>query len=324
MPTRGVAIGRLMDQMIRIEIAARDPESAIRELAAVDVGRQWSSRRTGDEYSFRYSAVGDDEVTIRRSRIRGLLRGLVPPGDDHVVRWTTDGSVVIDAAGARFELRHDEPVLSPSDREYVFVGTDHDQRLVHLGRAFVEIVAAERYGAASGPLVFDRVRVVDDAALGPWREALGALSRALRDGVESDAWVSAKHAAAEAFLTMFPPRLDALPAELSSPRNARLKSVVEYLHAHVRDSIAVADLADVAGLSVRSVQESFARVLGVSPLTYLREIRLDRVRDDLLALDPQSVTVGDVARRWGFAHLGRFSAAYVDRFGEYPKQTLRR
>ncbi|MFZ6993796.1 helix-turn-helix domain-containing protein [Curtobacterium sp. RRHDQ66] len=313
-----------MDQMIRIEISARDPETAVRELAAVGIGRQWSSRRTADEYSFRYSAVGDDEVTIRRSRVRGLLRGVVAPGDDLVVQWTTDGSVVIDATGTRFELRHDEPVLSPSDQEYVFVGTDQDQRVVHLGRAFVEVVAAERYGAAPGPLVFDRVHVVDEAALGPWRESLGALSRALRDGVESDAWAEAKQAAAEAFLTMFPPRLDALPAELSSPRNARLKSVVEYLHAHMRDSIAVADLADVAGLSVRSVQESFARVLGVSPLTYLREIRLDRVRDDLLALDPRTVTVGDVAHRWGFAHLGRFSAAYVDRFGEYPKQTLRR
>ncbi|MEG8037565.1 helix-turn-helix domain-containing protein [Sphingomonas sp. LR61] len=86
----------------------------------------------------------------------------------------------------------------------------------------------------------------------------------------------------------------------------------------------IADLAAVAGLSVRSVQESFRRVFDVSPLTYLQDVRLDRVRSELLALDPQVGAIGDVARRWGFAHLGRFSASYAARFGEYPKQTLRR
>jgi transcriptional regulator GlxA family with amidase domain len=72
------------------------------------------------------------------------------------------------------------------------------------------------------------------------------------------------------------------------------------------------------------VQESFRRVFDVSPLTYLRHVRLDRVRDELLESGPQAGAVGDVARRWGFAHLGRFSAAYAERFGEYPKETLRR
>jgi len=88
--------------------------------------------------------------------------------------------------------------------------------------------------------------------------------------------------------------------------------------------VTIADLAAVAGLSVRSVQESFRRVFDVSPLTYLRGVRLDRVRAELLELDPQAGVIGDVARRWGFAHLGRFSASYAERFGEYPKQTLRR
>ncbi|WP_349814825.1 helix-turn-helix domain-containing protein [Curtobacterium sp. MCJR17_043] len=72
------------------------------------------------------------------------------------------------------------------------------------------------------------------------------------------------------------------------------------------------------------MQESFRRTLGVSPLTYLRQVRLDRVHDELLARDPRTASVGEVATRWGFAHLGRFSAAYAERFGEYPKQTLRR
>lgn len=309
---------------IRLEVAGRDPEAAARDLTSVDAGRQWVIRRTGEQFSYRYTAVGDSEVTVRRSLVTGFARGLVTPGEHYVVQWITGGSAAVDVGGERLDLRPDEPTLYPTEQEFVFVATDHDQRLVHLHRDLVRSVAVERYEVGDGPLRFDQPRADDGPALTRWHDALGALSRALRDGVESAAWADAKRTAVEAFLGLFPPHVDALPAALSLPRNTRLRAMVEHVHAHVREPVTVADLSRVSGLSVRSVQETFARVLGVSPLTYVREVRLDRVRQELLELDPQDVTVGDVARRWGFAHLGRFSAVYLDRFGEYPKQTLRR
>jgi transcriptional regulator GlxA family with amidase domain len=74
---------------------------------------------------------------------------------------------------------------------------------------------------------------------------------------------------------------------------------------------------------VRALQEGFARELGMPPLAYLRQVRLDRAWADLVQAEPTATTVAEVALRWGFAHLGRFSAAYSQRFGEYPKDTLR-
>jgi AraC-like DNA-binding protein len=47
------------------------------------------------------------------------------------------------------------------------------------------------------------------------------------------------------------------------------------------------------------------------------------VRDALLCADGQS-TVTMVALRYGFAHLGRFSAYYQRTYGEPPSITLRR
>ncbi len=47
----------------------------------------------------------------------------------------------------------------------------------------------------------------------------------------------------------------------------------------------------------------------------------------LFGLAPGSAdetTVADVARRWGFHHMGRFSNEFLQRSGEYPKNTLRR
>ena len=60
-------------------------------------------------------------------------------------------------------------------------------------------------------------------------------------------------------------------------------------------------------------------------MEYLREIRLKRAREALLAADPCSATsVTEIALDSGFVHLGRFSSEYRNRFGESPSQTLRR
>jgi transcriptional regulator GlxA family with amidase domain len=60
-------------------------------------------------------------------------------------------------------------------------------------------------------------------------------------------------------------------------------------------------------------------------MQYLRAVRLRGARAALLALaadDP--TTVADVATRWGFSHLGRFSQYYRSRYGEPPSRTMRR
>jgi AraC-like DNA-binding protein len=51
---------------------------------------------------------------------------------------------------------------------------------------------------------------------------------------------------------------------------------------------------------------------------------MERARRDLLAADPQADSVTDIAARWGFFHLGRFSQAYRCAYSELPSQTLAR
>ena len=63
---------------------------------------------------------------------------------------------------------------------------------------------------------------------------------------------------------------------------------------------------------------------GVSPMQYVKRLRLKAVRRSLSFADPQTTTVGHVAVDFGFRQLGRFSAQYRDAFGEFPSVTLRR
>ena len=96
-----------------------------------------------------------------------------------------------------------------------------------------------------------------------------------------------------------------------------------YIDEHVDEHVSLADIASAARLSVRGVQYAFRRHLGVTPLAYLRDRRLDAARIELIAADPSVVSVAEVARTWGFAHLSRFAQSYRDRFGEYPSETIR-
>jgi len=85
-----------------------------------------------------------------------------------------------------------------------------------------------------------------------------------------------------------------------------------------------AALAQQVHVSVRTLQHAFAEETGVPPMTYLRRVRLQRANEVLSRTGPGCTTVSDVAYGLGFTHLGRFSAAYRQMFGESPSATLKR
>lgn len=105
---------------------------------------------------------------------------------------------------------------------------------------------------------------------------------------------------------------------------ATVQQAIEVLHRHPEKAWTTTALAREVAISPRSLQEGFHRSTGVPPMRYLRDIRLDRVHSDLIEAARDSVTVSQVARRWGFLYLGRFAGSYREKFGETPSETLRR
>ncbi|NIZ91839.1 AraC family transcriptional regulator [Kineococcus rubinsiae] len=106
---------------------------------------------------------------------------------------------------------------------------------------------------------------------------------------------------------------------------ATLRRALAHLHAHAAEPLTVADLARAAGIGVRALQQAFTTHLGVTPLQHLRRVRLERAHQDLRAGDPGAGdTVAGIASRWGFAHPGRFAAAYQEQYAVSPATTLRR
>ncbi|MEX3656893.1 MULTISPECIES: helix-turn-helix transcriptional regulator [Mycolicibacterium] len=112
------------------------------------------------------------------------------------------------------------------------------------------------------------------------------------------------------------------PTDRRDAKPALLRRAIAYIEANADRDIALADIAEAVYVTPRALQYMFRRHLELSPMGYLRQVRLSHARQQLLNADPATTTVQAVAARWGFAHTGRFAAAYRRTFGENPSDTL--
>jgi AraC-like DNA-binding protein len=108
------------------------------------------------------------------------------------------------------------------------------------------------------------------------------------------------------------------------PRSGPVARARELLEEQPEEAWSTSSLAVEVHLSVRSLQEGFARDVGMPPMKYLQQVRLRFARDRLREATPAQTTVTAVASGLGVSHLGRFAAAYRSAFGESPSETLRR
>jgi AraC-like DNA-binding protein len=184
-----------------------------------------------------------------------------------------------------------------------------DQRIVSpllLGESFDLIDGPGRTWAALVRLVLAELRHPDGLAAQP------RMAARWRDLLVSGLAMTVEHPYGDE------------PAGMQGPNRPRtVKRTLDAMHAEPSRQYTAKDLAAIAGVGVRVLQESFRQHVGMSPLTYLRRLRLDGVHAELSRSDPWQVSVSEVAFRWGFTHLGRFAGAYKERFGVPPSQTLR-
>lgn len=99
---------------------------------------------------------------------------------------------------------------------------------------------------------------------------------------------------------------------LSPPK---LKRVIEFIEAHLHNSIGLDDLAQAAGLSANHFLRVFKLATGETPYHFLRARRLERARS-LLADD--NMPLAELALECGFANQAHFTAAFSRELGISP------
>lgn len=97
----------------------------------------------------------------------------------------------------------------------------------------------------------------------------------------------------------------------------------DYAQDNLDAPISIDALVAAAGTSRRTLHRAFHAVLDETPQSYVRKLRLHRIRHDLASDAEKACTVTLAANRWGISELGRLSGWYRELFGELPSQTLR-
>jgi AraC family transcriptional regulator, ethanolamine operon transcriptional activator len=100
-----------------------------------------------------------------------------------------------------------------------------------------------------------------------------------------------------------------------------VRRLTEFMRANLSEPLMMHDLCKAAHASERAVEYAFRDVCGMGPKQYLRMLRLNQVRRDLKTLPTDVATVTTIAHQYGFWHMGHFSNAYRQLFGETPRQT---
>lgn len=101
---------------------------------------------------------------------------------------------------------------------------------------------------------------------------------------------------------------------LAAFADARISRTLRHFHDDVSGSWTVERLASVAGMSRASFAASFAQLMGMPPLAYVRLWRLTLARQKLM----QGIDVGQVAQLVGYSSQSAFGHAFRRLFGTSP------
>ncbi len=106
------------------------------------------------------------------------------------------------------------------------------------------------------------------------------------------------------------------------PRPAYISKAQAFIRKNLGEEIGPEEIAGAVDVSTRALFAGFKTYLNTTPMRYLKDCRLEMVREALSSMEPRQVSITTIAMNYGFLHLGHFCAAYKQKFGELPRDTL--
>ena len=102
---------------------------------------------------------------------------------------------------------------------------------------------------------------------------------------------------------------------------ARIQRALQFMRGHFAEALTVDRLASEVAMSPSHFAHSFREVAGISPMRYLRDLRLDHARALMLG---SGLRAGEAAALSGFASAAHFAREFKSRFDTSPTEYVRR
>jgi len=252
------------------------------------------------------------------------VRLKIPPlGNFYHLQIILAGSCTWSGNGQQFALHEGDSMIHAPGSEYTTLySADCRKLIVKIPKDLLQQSAREfGYLSANAAILFGTNPILFPGS--------GPASNLLSDILEQDSAKLSDRAAlyyaklfSNAILDIYDSNL-CHSESLSSSHHRHIRLICDHVLANLTADIPVDELARMCRISRKSLYNLFERETGLTPSTYIRRLKLETIHSEL-STDQRVRNVTQVALKYGFTNLGRFSAQYREHIGELPSETLRR
>lgn len=322
----------MAETLLPFQIATRDPEEAHDWLRTAYADHTVTLAGSTSGFRFRHDVIDCGPFKLGVCDHSMTLRGRWSPlGDQLLISRLLEGRFDISCRGSSVAAGPGDTFAYDPDVAMQVEWSDIRMSQIRLDRPAVERVLAEfGTGRQAVGIGFDLARPLSPAHGLRWARMLDHVVREVEIDPER---IGSPLVMRQVFRLIVATALDTFPHVTGGPAPlpggaasvAAVRRAVAFMEEHAEQDIDLVTIAEAARVGPRALQRAFRRSLDVTPLEYLRSVRLGCAHDELEQADVSTgVTVGEIAARWGFGHPGRFAAAYRARFGHAPSDHLRR
>jgi AraC-like DNA-binding protein len=261
-------------------------------------------------------------VSFRRMHYHGDFKVILPELQDEITFVIpSNGKIIFDHATESVGLDQVGLAIDKADIRSVHFIDNHAHHGISIRRALL----TERLSTLLGKPILEKLyfEPVVDLTVSAFQGIRALVD--LATGTEFDQLINTgslmpsrlREMLVDAVLDVWPHNFTQLlrrPVPLIAPRHVR--QAVEYIQEHPENLVSGTDLARLANVSLRALQEGFRRFMGTSIIAYQRQVRLERAYDELNQSD--SACVSDVALHYGFSNVGRFCQYFQSAYGVSP------
>jgi AraC-like DNA-binding protein len=279
-------------------------------------------------YHAQIGRIGLGPVDIIYSTSTGCGRYVAPADALVRLQWGLSGRTYTRVGKARLQHRGDGAVVTPAYADLEQYVDEPEHIIITVREAELRRKLAVLLGSdLAAPVEFAAAADLDHPNIRLLRHSAGRFLLDAQMGVAevsplvqaevAQSWLAALlYGAAHTHSRL----LAADPADAGLPA---VRRAADYVESNWNKPLLIEDIAAAVGVGASSLFKTFKALRGVSPMAYVRRVRLDKAHAMLLAAD-RSAAVADIALTCGFSNGGHFARDYRKAFGERPSDTVAR
>ncbi len=247
----------------------------------------------------------------------------------YLIRVTLQGSGTVTLGKRSVAMQQGSlTISSPSERSLIRIDKDCRNLILRVERDALERQLLKLLDRPlKQPLMFDIQVPAEHPGIAAVRETLDYVCRLhqspMVEGLAPTLGSGLSEYLLSVLLTQLPHNYSqALNEDRRQPMPFHVRKARDYIENNLEEPIALVTLAELSGVSIRTLQNGFTQFLKQTPTDYMRSRRLARVHEALQqALPCDSVT--DILLRHGVSSFGHFATHYRKQYGCLPSETLR-